>query len=49
VNNKLYHEIGFIFKEFPKAFTWVKVRKEMDPKRTFLNDFILNMGLAERE
>jgi hypothetical protein len=49
VNNKLYHQMDFIFTQFPKATTWVKVRKNMDPKRTFLNDFILNMGLAERK
>ena len=46
VNNKLYHRIDFIYSEFPNVQKWTKVQKEMDPKGTFLNDFIVNMGLA---
>ncbi len=48
VNNKLYHRIDFIYSEFPNVQKWTKVQKEMDPKGTFLNDFIVNMGLAEK-
>ncbi|HUR30457.1 MAG TPA: FAD-binding protein [Saprospiraceae bacterium] len=46
INNILYQNHQFIKDQFPMVDTWIKVRKQMDPKGTFLNDFIIAMGLA---
>lgn len=46
INNVLYQDHAFIFAQFPMANKWVQVRNQMDPKGTFLNDFIISMGLA---
>ena len=46
VNNMLYLNNSFIHTAYPKYQTWIDVRRQMDPKDTFLNDFVIKMGLA---
>ena len=46
LNNALYQNHQFIKDQFPMADKWIQVRKQMDPKGTFLNDFIISMGLV---
>ncbi len=46
VNNMLYMNHGMIAQTYPMADKWRQVRSQMDPKGTFLNDFIIKMGLA---
>jgi FAD/FMN-containing dehydrogenase len=46
MNNKLYENTEFIRQKYPKWQTWVDVRRDLDPKGTFLNDFIIKMGLS---
>lgn len=48
VNNMLYANHPFIKHSYPKWQTWFKVRQQMDPDCTFINDFILRMGLGTR-
>ncbi len=47
-NRKLYQRKDFIQQKFEKAKVWMCVRHQMDPKGTFLNDFIIQMGLGEK-
>lgn len=47
VNNMLYLNPSFIHTAYPGYQTWMDVRKQMDPGGTFLNDFIVKMGLFE--
>jgi hypothetical protein len=46
VNNMLYANNDFIKNSYPKWQTWFTVRQQMDPDCTFINDFILKMGLG---
>jgi len=46
INNMLYSNNDFIREQFPMIDTWIRVRHRMDPKGTFLNDFIVLMGLT---
>ncbi|MEM1359750.1 MAG: D-arabinono-1,4-lactone oxidase, partial [Bacteroidota bacterium] len=46
-NTQLYQHKGFIQEQFPRAKDWTRIRDELDPKGTFLNDFVVLMGLAE--
>ncbi len=46
VNGKLYLNNQFIKDHYPKWQTWVDVRNQLDPKGTFMSDFIQKMGLA---
>jgi L-gulono-1,4-lactone dehydrogenase len=46
VNNMLYANNAFIKNSYPKWQTWFNVRQQMDPDCTFINDFILKMGLG---
>jgi len=45
VNNMLYMDNAFIQSAYPKYQTWIDVRRQMDPDNTFINDFIIKMGL----
>lgn len=45
VNNMLYLHPAFIHTAYPKYQTWMDVRRQMDPDGTFINDFIIKMGL----
>jgi FAD/FMN-containing dehydrogenase len=45
VNNMLYLRPSFIQTAYPKYQTWIDVRRQMDPDNTFINDFIIKMGL----
>ncbi|MCB0632153.1 MAG: FAD-binding protein, partial [Lewinella sp.] len=45
-NMQLYLNNDFIRKQFERVDDWIAVRQEMDPKGTFLNDFIIKMGLS---
>lgn len=47
MNQMMYLDHPFIERHFPKVQTWINVRNQMDPKGTFLNDFIIKMGLNE--
>jgi FAD/FMN-containing dehydrogenase len=47
MNQMMYLDHPFIQSHFPKVQSWIKVRNQMDPKGTFLNDFIVKMGLNE--
>ena len=46
VNNMLYLNPSFIHTAYPKYQTWIDVRRQMDPDNTFINDFVIKMGLA---
>ena len=46
VNNMLYLNQNKIVQFYPKVNTWKQVRDQMDPKRTFVSDFIIKMGLV---
>jgi len=46
MNNQLYMHHDFIKDKFPKHQTWTERRNALDPMGTFLNDFIIKMGLA---
>lgn len=46
-NKRLYLTEGFIRDHFEKMDEWMEVRAQMDPKGTFLNDFIVQLGLAD--
>lgn len=46
-NNQLYLRNDFIREQFSEVDKWIEVRNRMDPKGTFLNDFIIKMGLGE--
>jgi FAD/FMN-containing dehydrogenase len=46
VNNQLYQRNDFVKEKFVKHALWTEKRNQMDPKGTFLNDFIIKMGLA---
>ena len=46
VNNKLYERNDFIKSKFVNHALWTERRNLLDPKGTFLNDFIIKMGLA---
>lgn len=45
VNNMLYMNNQFVKQSYPKWQDWVDVRNQLDPGGTFLNDFVLKMGL----
>jgi FAD/FMN-containing dehydrogenase len=45
VNNMLYMNTAFIQTAYPKFQTWIDVRRQLDPNNTFINDFIIKMGL----
>ncbi len=45
VNNKLYERNDFVKSQFKDWKLWSDVRKKLDPKGTFLNDFVVKMGL----
>lgn len=45
INNMLYANNDFVYANYPKWQDWVNIRKVMDPDGTFLNDFIIQMGL----
>jgi FAD/FMN-containing dehydrogenase len=45
VNNLLYEKQSYIEANYPKAEAWRTVRRNMDPDGTFLNDFVIKMGL----
>jgi hypothetical protein len=45
INNVLYMDHTLIHQVFPKYQTWINVRRQMDPNNTFINDFIIKMGL----
>jgi FAD/FMN-containing dehydrogenase len=45
INNMLYQNKQFIRDQFPMADKWIQVQQQMDPRGTFLNDFIISMGL----
>jgi FAD/FMN-containing dehydrogenase len=47
-NTSLYIRHDFIRQQFPRVDRWIKVRDQMDPKGTFLNDFIVQLGLTEK-
>lgn len=47
MNNILYHHHDFLKAQFPMMEKWIEVRDKMDPKGTFLSDFIINMGLTK--
>lgn len=44
-NTQLYLQNDFIRSKFDRIDDWIKVRRDLDPKGTFLNDFVLQMGL----
>lgn len=44
-NRRLYFKKGFVQQKFPKAQNWIDIRRKMDPKGAFLNDFIRQLGL----
>lgn len=46
VNNKLYERNDYIKSQFKDWKIWSDARKQMDPNGTFLNDFVVKMGLA---
>jgi FAD/FMN-containing dehydrogenase len=46
VNNMLYLNPAFIHTAYPKYQAWIDVRRQMDPEGTFINDFIIKMGLV---
>jgi len=46
MNKILYENIEYIRQKYPRWQTWVNVRNDLDPKGTFLNDFIIKMGLS---
>lgn len=46
MNHELYRNNEFLKDHFPKLQTWVEVRNQLDPKGTFLSDFIVDMGLG---
>lgn len=45
-NSRLYQHHDFIRSQFSRTDDWIRVRKNLDPKGTFLNDFVLQMGLV---
>ena len=45
VNEHIYSKPGFIDTHYPKAKIWREIRRKLDPKGTFLSDFIKKMGL----
>ncbi len=46
MNSMLYKNRKLIEETYPMVHKWREVRKHLDPKGTFLNDFIIKMGLA---
>ncbi len=46
-NKRLYLRQDVIQNHFEKIDTWMEVRAERDKKGTFLNDFIVQLGLAK--
>lgn len=45
-NNMLYLNRDMIEQTYPMVHKWREVREHLDPKGTFLNDFIIKMGLT---
>jgi FAD/FMN-containing dehydrogenase len=45
MNKMLYLDTQFIKDHYPHWAAWVQVRNTLDPKGTFINDFIIKMGL----
>jgi hypothetical protein len=45
MNKVLYQRHDVIQMAFPKYQKWINVRRQMDPDGTFINDFIIKMGL----
>ena len=48
VNNNLYENHDLIKEKFPMREAWIDERNKADPKGTFLNDFIIKMGLDKK-
>jgi len=45
MNKVLYQRHDVIHLAMPKYQSWINVRRQMDPNGTFINDFIIKMGL----
>lgn len=45
VNSYIYDKTDFINEHYPMARKWVEIRDKLDPKGTFLSDFVIKMGL----
>ena len=45
MNKVLYQRHDVIQQAIPKYQKWINVRRQMDPDGTFINDFIIKMGL----
>lgn len=45
VNDYIYNNPAFIKTHYPQVDKWRAVRAELDPKGTFLSDFVIKMGL----
>jgi FAD/FMN-containing dehydrogenase len=45
MNKVLYQRHDVLHAYYPKYQKWIDVRRQMDPNGTFLNDFIVRMGL----
>lgn len=45
VNHLLYEKPDYIKDNYPMLDTWREVRQRMDPNGTFLNEFVIKMGL----
>lgn len=48
LNSRLYLHQDFIRKQFCKVDQWIEARNAMDRNGTFLNDFIVKMGLGKK-
>ncbi|PHN00827.1 FAD-binding protein [Flavilitoribacter nigricans] len=48
-NLQLYLRNDFIREQFARVGTWMAIRDRLDPKKTFLNDFIIKMGLGSKK
>ncbi|MBC6996785.1 FAD-binding protein [Neolewinella lacunae] len=45
-NTRLYQHHDFIRAQFARLDDWIEVRDRLDPRGTFLNDFVRQMGLT---
>jgi L-gulono-1,4-lactone dehydrogenase len=46
INNKLYGRYELIRNFYPKLDTWKEIRQKLDPKRTFVSDFMEKANLC---
>lgn len=46
INSHIYNQPGFIHAHYPMAKRWIEIRNQLDPKGTFLSEFIMKMGLS---